>query len=487
MLESTILVISDESTLIEPLDKIVRSVERLKMVVVPGIDGAYAFDVWEQVALVLIHQRRRGPAAEVSRLLQMISASRRAIAILVVGDHYDSDQALSLLRLGVADYLNWPDDSSRLAYLIEVLTIRARSSSISTGDEESRASGLKSETSESGTGQDEDFPGTDRLMSQVRRVGAQETTILLSGETGTGKSRLAQLIHEISPRKSEPYLVVNCGSTSHGMLESEMFGHVRGSIPGAEVDRIGKFAEVGRGTIFLDEIETLPLPLQAKLLRVVEDRQFEPIGASKAQPLRARLIAASNRSLDEEVANQRFRSDLYYRLNVIAFHLPPLRDRPGAIPSLTSKFLSEFATQRNSEVEAISDEALKALEAYDWPGNVRELRNLMERAVTFCQEREIQVNDLPESILKGGPSLLRTGGGLAGTATPAAPSLNRSTLAEIKRDAELARITEALEKHSNNRLRAASELGISRMTLYKKLYKYGLMKQSESQARNRMI
>jgi transcriptional regulator with PAS, ATPase and Fis domain len=254
-------------------------------------------------------------------------------------------------------------------------------------------------------------------------------------------------------------------------MESEMFGHVRGSMPGADSDRLGKFAEVGRGTIFLDEIDALPLPLQAKLLRVVEDRFFEPIGASKMVPLRARLIAASNRSLDEEVAASRFRSDLYYRLNVIGFQLPPLRERPGAIPTLTSKFLNEFVTIQNSEVEKIDDDAMKALETYNWPGNVRELRNLIERAVTFCQGREIRLSDLPEAILKGGSPLVKA----IGQPVEAGQNVARTTLAQIKREAEMSRITEALEKHNNNRLRAASELGISRMTLYKKLYKYGLM------------
>jgi DNA-binding NtrC family response regulator len=282
------------------------------------------------------------------------------------------------------------------------------------------------------------------------------------------------MIHDLSPRKSEPFLVINCGTISPATIESELFGHVRGSFPGADSDRVGKFAEVGRGTIFLDEIETLPLTIQAKLLRVVEDRHFEPIGASKTQPLRARIIAASNRALDEEVGALRFRSDLYYRLNVIGFQLPPLRERPGAIPALASRFLSEFVSTQNSEVEAISEEALKVLEAYYWPGNVRELRNLIERAVTFCQAKEIRVTDLPEAILKGGAPLSKP----SSPSVDAAQTAARTTLAQIKREAEMARITEALEKHSNNRLRAASELGISRMTLYKKLYKYGLMQPS---------
>jgi DNA-binding NtrC family response regulator len=470
MLESTILVVSDDKGLTEPLADIVRSVDKLRMIVVNGLEKAYDMTDWSQVALALIHQRRRGPTPDVGRLLQMISATRRPVATLVVSDHYDSEQAISLLKLGVADYLSWPEDASKLSYLIDVLTLRSRNGSPISGVDEYRTPSFK-EGAVVKDATEEDVPGTDRLMAQVRKVASQETTILLSGERGSGKSRLAQLIHELSSRKAENFVVVNCGTTAPNLIESEMFGHLKGSMPGFDSDRVGKFAEVGRGTIFLDEIESLPLPVQAKLLRVVEDRQFEPIGGGKPQPLRARIIAASNRSLDEEVAAQRFRSDLYYRLNVIGFQLPPLRERPGAIASLSSKFLSEFVRQHNSEAESIQLEALKALENYNWPGNVRELRNVIERAVTFCQGREIRTSDLPETILKGGSPLIKNTAQLA----EAAPNLALTTLAQIKREAEMARITEALEKHSNNRLRAASELGISRMTLYKKLYKYGLM------------
>ena len=171
-------------------------------------------------------------------------------------------------------------------------------------------------------------------MEQVRRVAALETTILLGGETGTGKTRLARLIHELSPRRDLPFLVVNCGALSTTLIESELFGHVKGAFTGADRDHIGKFAEVGRGTLLLDEIDSLPPALQAKLLRAVEERLFEPVGSNSSLPVQARLIAASNRALDQEAAANRFRSDLYYRLNVISFTLPPLRDRRDIDPAL---------------------------------------------------------------------------------------------------------------------------------------------------------
>ena len=465
MHESSMLLITDDPALIDTVGEVIRSVEGLKLTVRPGIEGASDLESWDGVALVLIQLKRRDPTPEVSRLLQMISKSRRPIATLVIVEHHDPDMELSLLRLGVADYLSWPLDLPRLSYLIDVLTVRGRQVGSNSTVEASRqvmSNSLHDET-----------PDTKHLMEQVRRVAPQDATILLSGETGTGKTRLARLIHELSPRRSEPFLVIHCGALTAGMIESEMFGHVRGAFAGADLDRPGKFAEVGRGTLFLDEIDTLPLAAQAKLLRVVEDRVFEPVGSIKSQAVQARLIAASNPSLDQEVEAQRFRSDLYYRLNVIGFHLAPLRERRSAIPLLASRFLAEFAARAGRKVDSISNEALRALQEYDWPGNIRELRNMIERAVSLCTANEVRHKDLPDTVTRGGtwPSTN------VGPASPAVslPPMARTTLAEIKRDAELARITEALEKHGNNRLRAACDLGISRMTLYKKLYKYGLM------------
>jgi DNA-binding NtrC family response regulator len=307
-----------------------------------------------------------------------------------------------------------------------------------------------------------------RLMEQVRRIAPLGTTVLLGGETGTGKTRLARLLHELSPRRGEPFLTVNCGSLSASLIESEMFGHVRGSFTGAERDRVGKFAEVGRGTLLLDDIDALPLSLQGKLLRVVDERVFEAVGTNRPQPLEARLIAASNRRLDEEVAAGRFRSDLFYRLNVVGFFLPPLRDRGHLVPHLARKFAADFAAAVGRPTPDLAPEALAALDAHAWPGNVRELRNVIERAVALCPHDTIGLDDLPDSLrtlVPAAPSAPRTASAAAGAAT----------LARSKEEAEKMCIAEALQRHSNNRLRAAAELGISRMTLYNKLRKYGLM------------
>jgi DNA-binding NtrC family response regulator len=293
--------------------------------------------------------------------------------------------------------------------------------------------------------------------------------VLLTGQTGTGKTRLARLLHELSPRRAEPFLTVDCAALSAELVQSELFGHVKGSFTGADRDRTGKLAAAGRGTLLLDEVNSLPLALQAKLLRAVDERVFEPLGSNRTQPLKARLVVASNADLQAEVSAGRFRADLFHRLNVVGFFLPPLRDRPAAVAPLARRFLAEFAARNRPDVTGLTEAALRALGRYSWPGNVRELRNALERAVALCPGPEVTPEDLPPAVraCEGAPPVA------------VAPSQGRevevpSTLAQSKQEVELRRIQEALHSHRNNRLRAAAELGISRMALYKKLHKYGL-------------
>jgi transcriptional regulator with PAS, ATPase and Fis domain len=265
--------------------------------------------------------------------------------------------------------------------------------------------------------------------------------------------------------------VVDCGALSDSLIESEMFGHVRGAFTGADRDRPGKFAAAGRGTLVLDEINSLRSCLQSKLLRAVEERLFEPVGSNAPQPLRARLIALTNTSLDQEVLAGRFRADLYFRLNVVCFHLAPLRERRGAIPALAAGFLAEYSRAAGRRI-AVAPDAEAALCAYDWPGNVRELRNAIEGAVALRAGPTIQLGDLPRGVVSGRPP-----------PRPAATALaaGRDLLDGVKgprETTEIHRIMVALERNKHNRQRAAAELGMSRVSLYKKLHKYGLFERT---------
>jgi two-component system response regulator HydG len=315
-------------------------------------------------------------------------------------------------------------------------------------------------------------PEMIQIREQVHRIVSQDVTLLLTGETGTGKTRLARLIHELSHRRGEPFLVIDCGAVSPNLVESEMFGHVKGSFTGADRDRPGKFAAAGRGTLLLDEINSLPLPLQAKLLRAVDDRTFEQVGSERSQPLRARLIAATNAPLAAEVEAGRFRADLYFRINVVSFFLPPLRERRTSIAALACLFFTELAARNRPDLRGLSPEVVGALEDYRWPGNIRELRNIIERAVALAAGPTIQLHDLPEAMRPETATV-------AAQKTVGLPGLDGTngsspTLAQTKEAAEVVCIREALARNNNNRLRAAHELGISRMGLYKKLHKYGL-------------
>jgi two-component system, NtrC family, response regulator HydG len=475
MSELTTLLIGTDSSISDVVREVVNPIDGLRVDVVEDLDEASSRLQGDDVVLTVVHLGAAGSVAGVAHLIRGLAASRRPLPVLVLSDRYVAEHALELLRLGAVDYLSRPFDSNRIAYLIDMLTVRARCA------KQRAAFSATAKQAIQKLGEQDPFlyaPGAEmgRQMNQVRAVAPLETTVLLTGETGTGKTRLARLIHELSPRRHSPFLAVNCGALSASLIESEMFGHRKGAFTGADRDRTGKFEDAGTGTLLLDEVDSLPPSLQVKLLRVVEERVFEPVGSNGSRPMRARLIAASNRNLDHEITAGRFRSDLYYRLNVVGFTLPPLREQKWMIEPIANQCLADFSARRGREPGALRDNVVQALSDYTWPGNIRELRNVIERAVALCSGLDIQLGDLPEALqLRNG---LRSNSAASGAASwptsPAALTLPQS-LNATRKEVEAARISEVLDKHGNNRLRAAAELGISRMTLYNKLHKYGLI------------
>ena len=305
--------------------------------------------------------------------------------------------------------------------------------------------------------------GTSRAWQEVLRlaetVAPTDSTVLITGESGTGKEVIARYIHELSRRGDADFASINCGALPESLLESELFGHVKGSFTGAVKDKSGLFTAAAGGTFFLDEIgETTPAT-QVKLLRVLQHREVIPVGATDPQPIDVRLVAATNRDLEEEIKRGSFRSDLFYRLNVIALHLPPLRDRRDDIPLLAESFLARSGEQRNEATKRLTTDAAEALQEYAWPGNVRELENALERAVILSSGGTIDVDALPERITE------RKVEPLVAERTPANPSLETI---------ERAYILWVLQSEGGNKSRAAEVLGIDPSTLYRKLSRFGV-------------
>jgi len=330
-------------------------------------------------------------------------------------------------------------------------------------------------------------PAMEEVYRLTRRVAGSNASVLILGETGTGKELIANAVHRLSDRQSGPFVKVNCGALSESLLESELFGHVRGSFTGAVNNRTGRFEAAHTGTIFLDEINSTSLLLQVKLLRVLQEREFERVGDTQTVTVDTRVIAASNRELASEVENGRFREDLYWRLNVVPIFLPPLRQRREDIPDLVQYFLRYYSEANNRFVVKIEKQALESLQDYHWPGNVRELQNYVERSVIMADGDELTLDLLPEAIsgrqsnstfatnLTGNidlDSLVRelVARGIAGDENADPNKLHSRVVDRVEKEL----IAQVLQLCNHVQIKAAHRLGINRNTLHKKLKDYGL-------------
>jgi PAS domain S-box-containing protein len=298
-------------------------------------------------------------------------------------------------------------------------------------------------------------PGMRKIFRILPQVAQSPSTVLVTGESGTGKELVARAVHNLSPKKEGPFVVVNCGALPEQLLESELFGYKAGAFTDAKKDKAGRFQLASGGTLFLDEIAEMPLSLQVKLLRVLQDRMVEPLGAVKPEKVDVRIIAATNRDLDALLQEDGFRQDLYYRLNVVQLRLPPLRERTEDLPLLANHFIRTFNLLQNKEIQGISEDALGILLRHDFPGNVRELENIIEYSFILCQSGFIQVEHLPEYLQPG-------------TETPDRHS--PQTLEEIKCRA----VREALHRNRGRKMQTCRELGVSKDTLRRMLHRCGL-------------
>jgi len=371
-----------------------------------------------------------------------------SLSIVLTG-HGNLETAITAIRVGAYDFLMKPVKIDALAIAVqravehlalkrEVKRLRADDTNISIPHIIGTSSALR-ETAE-----------------LIRRVAATDTTVLVTGESGTGKELVARAIHELSPRRDAPFVAVNCAAMPAPLLESELFGHVRGAFTDAKRSRAGLFIQAGSGTILLDEVGEMPLEMQVKLLRALQERHVRPVGGDEEVPFEARLIASTNRDLETEVEERRFREDLFYRINVVAIPVPPLRARTGDIVLLANHFVERAATRNAKAVRGISRGACELLMNYDWPGNVRELENCMERAVAICTGDEIRVEDLPQKIQEHVSSRI-----VLSTDSPA----DLVTLEEM----ELRYVRQVLGAVGGNKTQAARLLGIDRRSLYRRL------------------
>lgn len=420
------------------------------------------------------------PGVSGLELLRWIGEHHPATAVVMLTGYGTIESAVEALRLGAADYLTKPvmDDELRVA-LERALRQQALM-------EENRT--LRSQLDDRyGLG---NIVGSDHRMQRVyeliEAVAPSRTTVLMSGESGTGKSLIAHAIHHRSPRADKAYVELSCGSIPETLLESELFGHVKGAFTGAHADKQGRFLAADGGTLFLDEINSASPGMQLKLLRVLQERRFEPVGSNKTIEVDVRVILASNQPLEELVARGEFRQDLYYRINVVKIELPPLRERVGDIPALAEHFLARHAAELGKSFDGFTPEAIDALRRYGYPGNVRELENIVERAAVLSRGRVIGVEDLPGPVIEGAHAgLMRAASGGVGGVTGETPvprghregdggEWEAMPLVEALKEPERRILLRALEANGWNRQKTAEALEINRTTLYKKMKAYGL-------------
>ena len=443
-MKQTILIVDDEK---DTRDLMARALSLdYQVKTAPDAEQAMlALEADSSIALMLSDVRMPGTSG--LELLKAAKAKYPKLLCILLTAFGTVDLAVSAMKDGAEDFIMKPVDLDQL----ELRVAKA----LKTGALEHEVAELRSQL-------DEKFglenmvgssPAMMRVFNLVRRAAPTAATVLLQGPNGTGKDLVAHALHNLSPRAKAPFVAVNCGAIPENLIESELFGHEAGAFTGAISQHIGSFESANHGTIFLDEIGELPLAMQVKLLRVLENRSFKRVGGTEDVAVDIRVVAATNRDLKALVAQGAFREDLFYRLNVVDIYLPSLKERASDIPLLVSRFIKEMAQKNGVPEPSITPAAMRLLEQYAWPGNVRELRNTIERMVVLSMNATLDVNDVPDSIR---------------LPPQAAPLSATVTLGQN----EKAQILAVLKECGGNRSEAARKLGISRRTIYRKLDEY---------------
>jgi len=454
MLKPTVLIVDDE----KPTREGLRAALEDRYDVYIAEDGASAIRLLEEGPFdVLLTDLRMPGVGGLDLIKRAKSLSKPPICILMTA--YGSEEmAVDAMRHGADDYIA----KGRLQIdELEMRIARAlRSQKLETENRELRTQIDTKFGIENVIGQS---PAMQEIFELVQQVAPARASVLVLGESGTGKELIAQAIHNLSPRAKQPLVTVHCAALSPTLLESELFGHEKGSFTGAHERRIGRFEQANGGTLFLDEIGEIDPAIQVKLLRFLGERTFERVGSGTTQTADVRLIAATNRDLETEVAEGNFREDLFFRLRVVEIRMPNLRDRGTDILLLANAFLKEFAQENAKPIDALHPDATEALMNHPWPGNVRELRTAIEHAVVLCRGNQVTLRDLPPSVRGDTPAIPHP---------EAKDMLGKKTL--TVGDAEKALIIRALKESKGNRTEAAKKIGMSRRTLHRKLHTYNL-------------
>ena len=453
-----ILVVDDEKNTREGLQKFL---ENLNYDVSTAENGEDALRAIEKERPDIALTDIRMPGMDGVTLLEKIHAKYPEISVILLTAYGTVENAVKAIKMGAFHYLTKPVNLDELEFLIK------RALTQQSLREENRE--LRSELFRERFEEGKILAGSEKMkkvLEMVDRVAPTRSTVLLQGESGTGKELLAHRIHEMSPRRNQTFLAVHCAALTETLLASELFGHEKGAFTGATERKAGRFELADGGTLFLDEVSEIPPAMQVKLLRVLQEGEFERVGGTKTVRVDARLICATNKDLQQEVRLGRFREDLYYRINVILITIPPLRERPEDIRPLVDYFVKNLGRLNGKIIDAVDEELYQKMKAYPWPGNVRELKNIVERMVVLCQGKNLTVANLPEDLKQGNNALM-----------PPQPPSNISTQLNPEsnlREMEKELIRLKLQECGGNKSKAAKRLGISRRTLYRKLEEYQL-------------